>query len=332
MSMYDVVIIGGGPAGLGAAVALSRARREVLVVDAGEPRNKRASRANSYLGREGIAPRELLAIGRAEVDQYGGEIRDGNVVSVERAGSSTLRVGLADGSTVDGRRVLLATGVVDELPDIPGVQERWGRDVLHCAYCHAWEVRDKVIGVIASGAASLHQAQLWRQWTDRVVFFVNDSLELKVSDRAELAARGIAVVEGQVSEIEVTDDALSGIRVGDDTIAVQVALVFPVSTARTELLGQLGLLPEEKHMDDQVIGTTLTDVDVFGATGVPGVWAAGNVRGHRAQIIDAAAQGVQTGAMINIDLVHEEVAAAVVALPFSSEREREVAERVVVKR
>jgi thioredoxin reductase (NADPH) len=243
-----------------------------------------------------------------------------------------LCVGLADGSTVEGRRVLLATGVVDVLPDIPGLQERWGRDVLHCAYCHAWEVRDKVIGVIASGAASLHQAQLWRQWSDRVVFFVNDSLELKASDRAELAARGIAVVEGLVSGIEVTDDALSGISVGADTIAAEVALVFPVSTARPELLDQLGLLPEEKHMDDQVIGTTLTDVDLFGATGVPGVWAAGNVRGHRAQIIDAAAQGVQAGAMINIDLVHEEVAAAVAAHPFTREREQEVAETLLVRR
>ncbi len=332
MNMYDVVIIGGGPAGLGAAVTLSRARRDVLVIDAGEPRNGRASRANSYLGREGIAPRELLTIGRGEVEQYGGDVRDGTVVSVKRLGPTALRVGLADGSTVDARRVLLATGVVDELPDIPGLRERWGRDVLHCAYCHAWEVRDKVVGVIASGAASLHQAQLWRQWTDRVVFFVHESLELKTSDRAELAARGIAVLEGQVSGIEVTGDALGGIRVGDTTIAVQVALVFPVSNARTELLGQLGLLPEEKHMDDQVIGATLTDVDMFGATGVPGVWAAGNVRGHRAQIIDAAAQGVQTGAMINIDLVNEEVAAAVAAHPFTPEREREVAKHVLVKR
>jgi thioredoxin reductase len=331
MSIYDVVIIGGGPAGLGAAVTLSRARREVLVVDAGEPRNGRASRANSYLGREGIEPGKLLAVGRAEVRQYGGEVRDGTVVSVERLESSALRVGLADGSTVEGRRVLLATGVVDVLPDIPGLQERWGQDVLHCAYCHAWEVRDKVIGVIASGAASLHQAQLWRQWSDRVVFFVNDSLELKASDRAELAARGIAVVEGLVSGIEVTDDALSGISVGADTIAAEVALVFPVSTARPELLDQLGLLPEEKHMDDQVIGTTLTDVDLFGATGVPGVWAAGNVRGHRAQIIDAAAQGVQAGAMINIDLVREEVAAAVAAHPFTREREQEVAETLLVR-
>lgn len=149
---------------------MSRARRDVLVVDAGAPRNARAAHVNSYLGREGIAPQTLLEIGRAEVRQYGGRVGNGTVVAVDRIDAVTLRVTLADESTVDARRVLVATGVVDELPDIPGLSDRWGRDVLHCAYCHAWEVRDKAVALIAGGAASLRQARLWRQWTDRVTF------------------------------------------------------------------------------------------------------------------------------------------------------------------
>jgi thioredoxin reductase (NADPH) len=331
MNGYDVVIVGGGPAGLGAAVTLSRARRDVLVVDAGVPRNARSAQVNSYLGREGITPSELLEIGRTEVEQYGGNVRSGTVVAVDRVDTATLRVTLADGSAVAARRVLVATGVVDELPAIPGLADRWGRDVLHCAYCHAWEVRDKAVALIAGGAASLHQAQLWRQWTDRVMFFANDAVELSDTARAELAARGIAVVTGRVTGVEVTDDALSGIRVGDTVIGADAAVVFPLSTARAGLLVQLGLQPEEQLMDGQVVGATPA-VDVMGATSVPGVWVAGNVRGHRAQAIDAAAQGGQTGAMINIDLVYEDVREAVALHPFTPELEQEVAERMLGER
>ncbi|MFJ5289509.1 NAD(P)/FAD-dependent oxidoreductase [Streptomyces sp. NPDC088348] len=312
MSTYDVVIIGGGPAGLAAAVTLGRARRDVLVIDAGTPRNAPATQVHSYLGREGVNPRELLAIGRSEVEQYGGTIRDATVIGVERVSETGLRVTLADETTVDARRVLVATGVADELPDIPGLAARWGVDVLHCAYCHGYEVRDKEIGLIASGAASLHQAQLWRQWSEKVTLFTNESVELTAEQRTELAARQIAVVPGKVTGIEVTGDALSGVRVGDSVITVQAAVVFPVSVAKVDsLLEGLGLKAEEKDMDGQVIGATLPADPQIGVTAVPGVWAAGNVRGHRAQVIDAAAQGGLTGAMMNIDLVSEDVRHAV---------------------
>lgn len=330
MSDYDVVIIGGGPAGLAAAVTLGRARRDVLVFDAGAPRNAPATQVHSYLGHEGIDPRELLAIGRSEVEQYGGTIRSGTVVRVERVTESALRVTMSDGTTVGARRVLVATGVVDELPDIPGLADRWGRDVLHCAYCHGWEVRDRAIGLIAGGVASLHQAQLWRQWSDEVILFTNESVELTADQRAELAARQIAVVPGQVTGIETTDDELSGIRVGDRVIGVQAAVVFPVSVAKVDdLLAELDLKTEEKDMEGQVVGATLPADPQVGATAVPGVWAAGNVRGHRAQAIDAAAQGGLAGAMINIDLVYEDVRNAVASHPFTPELEREVSARVV---
>ncbi|MFB8281568.1 NAD(P)/FAD-dependent oxidoreductase [Nocardia colli] len=312
MNAFDVVVIGGGAAGLAAAVTLGRARRKVLVVDAGSPRNAAAGQVHSYLGREGVDPRELLAIGRSEVEQYGGIVVSGTAVGVERVSEFTLRVTLADGTALDARRVLVATGVVDELPDIPHLTDRWGRDVLHCAYCHGWEVRDKTIGLIAGGAASLHQAQLWRQWSDEIILFTNEAVELTALQQAELAARQITVVPGRVTGIEVTDDELSGIRVGDRVTAVQAAVVFPVSAAKVDdLLAELGLRAEEKEMDGQVIGATLNADPQVGATAVAGVWAAGNVRGHRAQVIDAAAQGGLTGAMMNIDLVNEDVRLAV---------------------
>lgn len=297
-------------------MTLGRARRDVLVIDAGTPRNAPATQVHSYLGREGVDPRELLAIGRSEVEQYGGTVRDGTVIGVERVGEDALRVTLADESTVGARRVLVATGVVDELPDIPGVAGRWGVDVLHCAYCHGYEVRDKAIGLIAGGVASLHQAQLWRQWSEKVTLFTNESVELTAPQRTELAARQISVVPGRVTGVEFTDDALSGVRVGDSVTEVQAVVVFPVSVAKVDtLLAGLGLTAEAKDMDGQLIGETLPADPQTGATAVPGVWAAGNVRGHRAQVIDAAAQGGLTGAMMNIDLVNEDVHRAVAAHP-----------------
>src|SRR3954470_17042604 len=146
---YDVVVIGGGAAGLSAGVALSRARRSVLVVDAGKPRNAPAHGVHNYLGREGSAPADLLADGRAAVAGYGGEVVAGSVVAAERIPGEEIRfrVVLGDGEVV-ARRLLVATGLVDELPDLPGVRELWGTDVLHCPYCHGWEVRDQAIGIL----------------------------------------------------------------------------------------------------------------------------------------------------------------------------------------
>src|SRR4051812_2274907 len=145
---YDVVVIGGGAAGLSGALALARARRRVLVIDAGEPRNAPAGHVHNYLGREGTPPAELLAAGRAEVGGYGGQVSGGRVTGAERTDDAGFRVGLDDGRTVRARRLLVATGLVDQLPDVPGLGDLWGSDVLHCPYCHGWEVRDRAIGVL----------------------------------------------------------------------------------------------------------------------------------------------------------------------------------------
>ena len=168
----DVVIIGGGAAGLAAALMLGRSRRSVVVVDAGEPRNAPAGHIHGYLGREGTPPAVLLATGRDEVRRYGVDVLDGRATRAERA-DGTFMVFLADGGVVCGRRLLVATGLADELPAIPGLAERWGRDVVHCAYCHGWELGDRPIAVLATGPMGVHQASMFRQLSPDVTLIVH---------------------------------------------------------------------------------------------------------------------------------------------------------------
>jgi thioredoxin reductase len=335
---YDVVVIGGGAAGLSGALVLARARRSVLVVDAGAPRNAPAGHVHNYLGREGTPPGELLAAGRAEVAGYDGEVVSGTVTEVEplvgHEGRGGFRVALADGRVVLSRRLLVTTGLVDELPDVPGVAERWGRDVLHCPYCHGWEVRDQAIGVLASGPTAAQQALLFRQWSADVTLFLHTAPDPGDEQLEQLAARGIEVVDGEVAALEVTDDRLTGVRLRSGTLVPRQAVVVqPRFTARADLLASLGLEPSEQQLDGHVIGSQVP-ADPAGATAVPGVWVAGNVADSRAQVISAAAAGLNTAAALNADLIAEDTRDAVTAHrrrrePFSAEAEREVCERVL---
>ncbi|MFC5748133.1 NAD(P)/FAD-dependent oxidoreductase [Actinomadura rugatobispora] len=328
---YDVAVIGGGAAGLGGALALARARRSVLVVDAGRPRNAPAAHAHAYLGREGTPPERLLADGRAEVASYGGEVVSGEVASAERLDGGGFRVVLRDGAAVEASRLLVTTGLVDELPDVPGLAERWGRDVLHCPYCHGWEVRDQPIGVLATGPLAVHQALLWRQWSEDVALFLHSGPEPGDEEYEQLAARGIAVVDGLVTGLEVRDDRLEGVRLESGRVIRRRALAVATGLdVRADFLAGLGLATVDLEMGGQVIGTRVP-VDPSGATEVPGVWAAGNVVAPTEQLIGAAAAGVRAGAVINADLVAEETRWAVAARrePFSAQAEREAAESVL---
>lgn len=320
---YDVVVVGGGAAGLNGALMLARARRSVVVVDGGEPRNAPASGVHGLLGREGMAPAELLERGRAEVRGYGGEVVAGEVAAVTRDGAG-FRVALADGRTTRARRLLVTTGLVDELPDVRGLRERWGRDVLHCPYCHGWEVRDRAIGVLATGRMSVHQVLLFRQWSADVTFFTHTSAPLTDEVAEQLAARGIAVVEGPVESLEVVDDRLVGVRLADGRSVPREALAVATRmVARAGFLGSLGL-----HAVEHPSGTgEHVRTDPTGRTDAPGVWAAGNVADPSAQVGAAAAAGALAGAQINADLVVEETRAAVDARrdAFSAGSEERVA-------
>ncbi|MDH2392519.1 NAD(P)/FAD-dependent oxidoreductase [Streptomyces sp. HNM0663] len=329
---YDVVVVGGGAAGLSGALTLGRARRSAVVVDAGEPRNAPAEGVHGHLGREGVDPRELLAVGRSEVRRYGGEFRDALAMAVERCDDGGFRVVLDDGGAVRGGRLLVATGLADELPEVPGLAALWGRDVLHCPYCHGWEVRDQPIGVLATGPLAVRQALLWRQWSDDVTYFRHTGPEPDEEQWEQLAARGVAVVEGEVTALETTADGrLSGVRTaGGTAVRCRALAVAPRFTARVGFLAPLGLEPAEQEMGGHVIGSALA-VDASGATSVPGVWAAGNAVQLTEQVVGAAAAGARAAAAVNADLVAEETRRAVAARrgPFSPESERAVCERVL---
>jgi thioredoxin reductase len=315
---YDVVVVGGGAAGLAGAVALARSRRRVLVIDAGSPRNAPAHGVHNYLAREGVPPADLLAAGREEVRGYGGQVVEGTVAAVRRASGPdedpAFAVHLDDGRAVRARRLLVSTGLVDELPPVPGVAERWGRDVLHCPYCHGWEVRGTAIGVLATGPLALHQALLWRQLSDDVTLFTHTAEDPRDEEAEQLAARGIAVVPGEVAALEVAGDRLTGVRLRDGrTVARDAVVVAPRFAALAGVLAGLGLEPADLRMGDHVLGSAV-QADANGATAVPGVWVAGNVADLRAQVIVSAGAGLTAGAAINADLVAEDTRHAVAAL------------------
>ncbi|GAB3193785.1 NAD(P)/FAD-dependent oxidoreductase [Geodermatophilus arenarius] len=317
---YDVVVIGGGAAGLSGALALGRARRSVAVVDEGTPRNAPAHEMHNYLGRDGTPPADLLAAGRAEVAGYGGVLVDGTVTAVGGA-AGAFTVELASGRVLGARRLLVTTGLTDELPDIPGVRELWGTDVLHCPYCHGWEVRDRAVGVVATGPMSLHQAQMWRQWSADVVFFLHTAPEPDDATAEALAARGVRVVRGEVAALETEGGRLTGVRLaGGEVVPRAAVIVAPRFTARSAVLAGLGLETQPFRMGEAVVGSHVP-VDARGATAVPGVWAAGNVADPSAQVIGAAAAGLGAGAQINADLVAEDTRAAVDVIRAMSDPE-----------
>ena len=184
---HEVIVVGGGAAGLSAGIALARSRRSVLVIDAGEPRNAPAEGVHNFLSRDGIGPLELVAAGRLELARYGGELLLGRALAAEPVDDG-FAVVLEDGVRLVARRLVVTAGVVDALPEIDGLREHWGTGVLHCPYCHGWEVRDQAIGVVATSAASVHQALLFSQLTDEITL-VTHSFEPDAESRSLLAAQ-----------------------------------------------------------------------------------------------------------------------------------------------
>jgi thioredoxin reductase len=301
---YDVVVVGGGAAGLSAALALGRSRRRTLVIDAGEPRNAPAAHMQGFLSRDGISPADFLETGRREIAAYGVEWTAGRVTAAVpdgsdgSDGSDGFVVTVDDGRRVEARRLVVTTGLVDELPEIDGVAERWGREVMHCPYCHGWEVRDRAFGVIAHPVLSAHQALIVSQWSDDVTLFLHTTADPSAEDRARVAAAGIEVVTGEVAGLVVEDDRLTGVRMADGRVVERdVLFVGPRPTPRDDLLTALGAATRETPFGPFVV------VDETGRTSVPGVWAAGNAIGAQEQVINAASGGYRAGTAINMELI-----------------------------
>jgi thioredoxin reductase len=256
---------------------------------------------HGFLSRDGMPPADLVALGRHEVGGYGGEVRDGTVTHVAAGSPTTFSVSLSDGNEVSARRLLVATGLRDVLPDLPGLVQRWGRDVLHCPYCHGHEVADQPLGVLGGTPESVRYAQIVRQWSDDVVLTIPLGV-LTGEQRTQLGARAIDVIEGTVQQVLVEDDRLHGIRMEDGRVIERTALFVPPRfVPHDDVLVQLGCA-----MDDA--GWVLHGP--FGATSVPGVWVAGNVANPKAQVITAAGEGSAAAIELNADLVDEDVAMA----------------------
>lgn len=307
--LYDVVVIGGGAAGLSAAVTLAAARRSVLVVDAGRPRNVASSAVHGFLSREGMSPLELLAAGREELRARGGEFTEGTAVAAS-GHTGEFTVHLQHGRALTARRLLIASGFDDELPDVAGVKERWGRDVVHCPYCHGWDLRDRAIGVLATEPAAVQEALLFRQWSQNITLFQHVMPEPSVLEREQLAARSIKIVEGRVKGLRVAEDALTGVTLESGRpVPCEALVVSPKPIPNSPLLQSLGLQePDPDRPSGQCVKT-----DESGGTAVSGVWAAGNITDSEAQVVTAAASGVKAASALNADLVAEDTRQAVMA-------------------
>ncbi|MFF0308623.1 NAD(P)/FAD-dependent oxidoreductase [Streptosporangium sp. NPDC004379] len=311
----DVVVIGGGAAGLNGALMLARSRRSVVVIDSGSPRNAPAKAMHGFIVLDGTPPPEILRRGREQVRRYGGRVVLGEVASAEPAAPSTdgdlrFTVTLADGHIVAARRVLVATGLKDVLPEIPGLAEHWGHGVVHCPYCHGWEVRDEPIGILATGPASIGHALLFRQLTEDLTYFTQGG-DLDEATRARFAARDIRIVDTPVQEVvDDEDGTLAGVRLTDgQVVARRVLAVATRMEARVEGLDGLKLPVEDlpDNMGRRFVSGTA------GTTEVPGVWVAGNATDLAAQVGASAAAGALAGAHINRLLATTDTDAALAA-------------------
>lgn len=314
---FDVAIVGGGAAGLSAAIALGRSLRSVVVLDAGRPRNAPAAGAHNLLGNEGIAPLDLLAKGRDEAVGYGVDIRTTEVPHVTRNNHGHFEIQTSAAAPVTARRLLLATGLTDELPEVPGVAELWGSSVLHCPYCHGYEVRGKRIGILGASPMSVHQTLLFRQLSDDITLFTHTMPPLSEKEAQQLSALGVRIVGGPVARLDIAEDTLHAVVLDDGTTVERDALVVaPRFVVAADLYTRLGGTLAE-HPAGQIIPT-----DQFGATELPGVWAAGNNADLSAMVAVSMGAGVMAGAAINADLIVEETAAAVarVAEPALAQR------------
>lgn len=310
--LLDVLVVGGGAAGLSAAVALGRARRRVTVLDAQDPRNAPAHGVHNFLTRDGIAPLELQRSGTEEVRRYGGTVVAATATGATRNSDGTFTV-VGSAGKFHARRLVVATGLVDDLPAVPGLREHWGGDVVHCPYCHGYEVADRAIGVLATSALSAHQAWLFRQWSGDLVYFSHTAPPLTPEGREELLARDVRIVDGEVVGIESSYGRVRGVRLADGTVVDREVLVVgaPVRVS-SPVLDDLGIVREPVVVGGVEVGDRYPS-GPGGATSVPGVHLAGNVTDPQAQVVTAAAAGLVAGAAVNADLIAEETATAVAA-------------------
>jgi thioredoxin reductase len=309
---WEVVIVGGGVAGLSAALILARARRRVLVLDSGEPRNRFAPHMHGVLSRDGYSPLQLVEDGRREVRAVDGVVQTAQVTGVQRTAAG-FELRTDDGRVVRAGRLIVATGIRDDLPAVPGLAEQWGRGVVACPYCDGYEARGSAIGVLAGSTQGLHVAQLLRAYSSDVTVFTALLGPLPEEDLRALRARGIQVDDRQVTRVVTDGDALTGLELADGThAALDVVFASGVMVPLDDLLRQLGA-----EQADTAFGPWTT-ADPMGRTSVPGLWVAGNSANPGALVPIAAASGTTAALAINAELVSEDVSLALAQLELVS--------------
>lgn len=303
MEHFEAIVIGGGSAGLAAAVALGRSRRTVLVIDEGNPRNAKASHAHNILGQEGTNPMDLLERGRHEARHYGARIIEGKVNTLTGSLDTGFTVTMTERS-YSAERIVLATGLIDNLPEIPGLAQAWGKSAIHCAYCHGWEVRDQELLVLGIGAMSSHQAMMFSQLSSKITFINHNSSALAEENRATLEALGIPVLEQSVKAVEFNDQGTlaSVLLANNQRLNAETLVVATQMQAQAALYESLG-----GSLAENPLGTYIS-VNEMGATEVAGIYAAGNVCNLGAMVMAAAASGTIAGAAINADLISSQLA------------------------
>lgn len=290
---HDVIVVGGSYAGMAAALQIARARRKVLVIDAGQRRNRFAAHAQGFLGFDGVPPGDIAATARAQLLRYETVTWVKGEAVAAAGGPDAFEVTLADGTRHQGRRLVLATGVRDRLPDIPGLADRWGRSVFHCPYCHGYEIGAGRIGVIAAGPEHLHHMRMLTDW-GTVTVFVNGAVPEGAAELEALGPAGIAVEHGPVRGIEGTADVLLA---DGRTLSFDGLFVAPTVDPETPLTRDLGLALTEGPMGPSIA------VDEMQQTSAPGVFACGDVATPMHSVSIAVGKGAFAGIAAHRSLI-----------------------------
>ncbi len=300
--MVDVIIVGGSVAGLSAALVLGRARRKVVVLDSQQPRNAQSPGVHNFLSRDGILPAELRQIGRDQLKPYPSvEVRFATAEHAQAIDGGFV-VKLDDGSEIASRKLLLASGVIDELPQIAGMAELWGSSVFHCPYCHGWEVRDQPLAVLVTDADRLfHVATLLHNWSHDLVVCTNGEAQLSPEQRQILAKLNVPIREDRLVGIEQANGQLTHLIFDQGEPLARSGLLIGVpQRQRSQLPAQLGC-----EISDNPQMPNLIKVQMLGQTSVAGVYAAGDATAGMQQAINAAAGGAMAGAGINHELIQD---------------------------
>lgn len=298
--LYDVIIIGAGPAGLSAALILGRARRTVLICDNGRPRNAASHALHGYLTRDGVHPREFLAMGRKELTPYTTvSLRDIAATDAQCETSGRFKVALADGTFVHSRKLLVATGVCDNLPDIPGIQDMYGRSVFHCPYCDGWEIRDQPIAIYGKEHRGVGLSLELTVWSRDLVLCTDGPGGLSGDDRVRLARNGVRIREERVTALQGRDGMLERIVFESGEPLLRRAMFFSAGQfQRSEFAVRLGCEVNDK-------GTVRTGK--YESTHLPGLYVAGDASRAVQWVIVAAAEGAEAAFAINTDLTKEDL-------------------------